>query len=166
MRKFNRQTVAGLLRRLFFKTTSISILFAATSLLALPLAVEAQDPLPDTYTVCPAGPSDCDYATPEAAVNDPARVDGDTIDILTGTYVLVSTLQVNNSITILGNDSVLDADRRRAIDVTGATTNLSLTNLTIRNGLADASGGGFCNLSHQPRQYYVSNRHPRDIAAF
>jgi len=95
------------------------------------------------HTVCKAAEPGCDYTSPEAAVNDPVRVvAGDTIDITTDTYVLSTTLLVDRSMTILANDSVFDADGRRAIDVTGSGTNLSLTNVTIINGLADASGGG------------------------
>ena len=112
----------------------------ATLLVAVPQITWAQT----TYTVCPTG---CDYASPEAAVNDPGLADGDTIDVQTNTYVLALTMQVNDSITILANNSIFDADGRRAINVTGAATNLSLTNVTIRNGLADASGGGALRVS-------------------
>ncbi len=126
-------------RRFFTKTSCLSTLFAAILLMAIAPVAQAQD-----ITVCPSG---CGYTTPEAAVNDPARVDGDTILITQGTYVLGSTLQVNNSITILANNSVFDADGRRAIEVTGQFTNVSMTNVTIRNGVADASGGGALRIS-------------------
>ena len=116
MREINRHAVASLFRRLFFKTTSLSTLFAATLLFAIPPVVQAQ--VQPNITVCPAGPPSCEYSTPEAAVN--AAGNGDTIEfVVTATYVLGDTLQVDNSITILGNDSVFDADGRRAIDVTG-----------------------------------------------
>ncbi len=119
-------------------TFLVSGLLVATLLLALPQMVLAQT----THTVCKATEPGCDYTSPEAAVNDPAVVAGDTIDITTDTYVLSTTLLVDRSMTILANDSVFDATGRRAIDVSGAATNLSLTNVTIINGLADASGGG------------------------
>jgi len=141
MRKINRHAVASLLRRLFFKSTSLSTLFAAILMFAIPPVVQAQV-APGIYTVCSAGPTTCDYITPEAAVNDQARVDGDTIDILTDTYVLGATLQVDNSITILGNDSVLDANGIRAINVFGATTNFTMSEITIANGQPTPGFGG------------------------
>lgn len=114
-----------------------SILLAATLLVAIPQTARAM-----THTVCP-GVGVCSFESPEDAVNSETIIDGDIIDILTGTYVLSATLQVSNSITILGNDSVFDANGiRRAIDVTGAATNFSLSDVTIRNGLADAESGG------------------------
>ncbi len=124
-------------------TFLVSGLLVATLLLALPQMVLAQT----THTVCKAAEPGCDYTSPEAAVNDPAVVAGDTIDITTDTYVLSTTLLVDRSMTIRANDSVFDATGRRAIDVSGAATNLSLTNVTIRNGLADASGGGALRVS-------------------
>ena len=145
MRKSNRQTVAGLLRRLFFKTTSISILFAATSILAIPLAVEAQVG-PATYTVCP-GVGVCDYESPDEAVNAAARVSGDIINIVTGTvpdtYVLGATLQVDNNMTINGNGSTLDANGNRAIEVFGTSTVVTVNGINIENAQApvEESGG-------------------------
>ncbi|MGD9265491.1 MAG: choice-of-anchor Q domain-containing protein, partial [Lysobacterales bacterium] len=97
-----------------------------------------------TYTVCPVA---CDYSSPDAAVNDPAIVDGDIIDIQTDTYVIAATMQVDDSITILGNNSVIDANGLRAIDVF-AEVNLSLANVTIRNGQAlPGLGGGAMRMS-------------------
>ena len=141
MRKINRHAVAGLLRRLFFKTTSLSTLFAATLLFAIPPVVEAQVQL--AITVCPAGPPSCDYSTPEAAVNDPARVNGDIIDIVTGTYVMVAPMQVVNSITINGNGSTLNANGNRALEVTGTSPVVIVNDVIIRNGRdpGESSGG-------------------------
>ena len=113
----------------------------ATLVVAMPQTARAVE-----YSVCPL-PAICDFTSPEDAVNDIDIVDGDIINIVTDIYVLASTLQVDNSITILANNSVFDADGRRAINVTGAATNLSLTNVTIRNGLADASSGGALRVS-------------------
>ena len=140
MRKFNRQTVAGLLRRLFFKNNSLSTLFAASLLFAIPLVVEAQVS-PGTYTVCP-GVGVCDYELPGAAVNDPDRVNGDIIEIITDTYVLAETLLVDHDITINGNDSILEADGLRGVEIPGLNT-LIINNLTIRDALdpGEAPGG-------------------------
>jgi len=120
---------------------SVASVFLVVALLAvMPLTAFAQTQ-PQVYTVC-ALPATCDFTSPEAAVNDPGILDGDTIDIFTDTYVLGSTLQVDQQITILGNDSVFDANGLPAINVTGANTNLSLTNITIRDARANPGSGG------------------------
>jgi len=143
MRVIFRCAISGLICGRSACTFLISGLLVATLLAVLPQMVLAQTPTPTTHTVCKATEPGCDYTSPEAAVNDSVGVvAGDTIDITTDTYVLSTTLLVDRSMTILANDSIFDADGRRAINVTGAATNLSLTNVTIRNGLADASGGG------------------------
>ena len=138
MRSILRGVVPGYFCRLSANAYLVSSLFIATLLVAQP-----QRDRSETYDVCP----NCTYTTPDDAVNNAGVVDGDTIDVQTGTYVLVNTIQVSNSITILANHSVFDADDGRAIDVTGGSTNLSLTNVTIRNGLADTSGGGALQIS-------------------
>ncbi|MGB7452921.1 MAG: hypothetical protein WBM36_12420, partial [Lysobacterales bacterium] len=143
MRNINRQTVAGLLRRLFLKTTSLSTLstlFAASLLFAIPLVVEAQVQPP--ITVCLEGPPTCDYSAPEDAVNDPARV-GDTINITNETYELSEAMQVGDSITINGNNSILNANGNRALEVTGTSSVVFVGDVTIRNGQGpgESSGG-------------------------
>ncbi len=115
------------------------VLFLLTGIVpgAMPQSVLAA-----TYSVCPL-PAVCDYQSPDVAVNDPVIVDGDTIDVVTDTYVLGATLQVDKSITILANNSVFDANGTvQAINVSGAATNLSLTHVTIQNGQAGAGFGG------------------------
>jgi predicted outer membrane repeat protein len=131
-----RLAVRHLICGLSVSTIIVSLLLTATLLLAGPQTAQAE-----IYTVCPL-PAICDYQSPEVAVNDPVVVAGDTIDIVASTYVLGTTLQVDNSITILGHGSVFDANGIRAIDVINAATNLSLTNVTIQNGQADAGFGG------------------------
>jgi len=113
-------------------------LLIATLLVGLPQVLLAQT----TYTVCKATVGGCDRLSPEAAVNDPTIVAGDIIDITPDTYVLSTTLLVDRSLTILGNGSTFDAAGWRAIKVSGAGTTLNLEDVTIINGLADASGGG------------------------
>jgi len=92
------------------------------------------------YSVCKL-PASCDYTSPEAAVNDPLIGDGDTINIVTDTYVLSATLQVDNSITILANNSIFDANEARAISVS-SEVRLNLNNVTIQNGRAGPGFGG------------------------
>ena len=94
-----------------------------------------------TYTVCPL-PDICDYQSPDSAVNDSVIADGDIIDITADTYVLGATLQIDNSITILGNGSVFDANGLPAINVFNANTNFLLREVTIRNGQAGETQGG------------------------
>jgi predicted outer membrane repeat protein len=135
MRTILRPVVPGLVCGFAISTTLISALLTASLLLAMPQSARAQT----THTVCDEG---CDFSSPEGAVSSPTVVNGDIIDVLNGVYTLGSTILVDKSITLLGNDSVFDANGLRAIDVSGAPTNFSLTNLTIRNGQADAGFGG------------------------
>ncbi len=145
MKNICRLVASGPIGQSLIGTTALSNLFAVTLLLALPLFAQAQ--AAGTYSVCPAGPPTCDYTTPEAAVNDPARVNGDIIAITTGTYVLGATLQIDNTMTIEGNDSVLDANGIRAIDVSGSIS-VSMGSINIRNGQADpGTGGGALRIS-------------------
>ncbi len=109
----------------------LSILILATMMSAIPQTIWAQVQLPGNYDVCP-GVGVCDYESPDAAVNDPARVDGDIIEITTDTYVLASTLQVDDDITINGNGSILDADGFRGVEVAGLNT-VFINDLTISN---------------------------------
>ncbi len=137
MRLFNRLVSTSPDRQLISTTSAVSILFAVILLFATPQTVLAA-----TYTVCPVG---CDFTSPELAVdNNVAIADGDTIDVTPGTgpYVLSATIQVVNSITILGHDTVFDGNGMQAMTVSGAGTNLTLTNVTIRNGKADITTGG------------------------
>ncbi|MGB5488830.1 MAG: choice-of-anchor Q domain-containing protein, partial [Lysobacterales bacterium] len=95
-----------------------------------------------TYTVCPDG---CDYTTPDAALSGGLIADGDTIDIANETYELGGTMLVQNSITILGNNSVIDANTipgEPAIVVVAAASNVSMSNITIRNAQVDEGNGG------------------------
>ena len=137
--KISLHIVADPFRCLFSKTNSVSILFATTLLFAIPLDARAQVQ-PATYTVCP---EDCNYTSPEAAVNDPARVDGDTIDIATGAYVMVAPMQVVKPITINGNGSILNANGNRALEVTGTSPIVIVNDVIIINGRdpGESSGG-------------------------
>ncbi len=130
-----RLVVTGSRYRLF-ATITIPVLLAACLLFAMPQLALAQG----TFTVCPSG---CDYTSPDTAVNDAARVDGDTIDITTGTYVLGSAMQIVNSITINGNGSTLNANGNRALEVTGTSPVVIVNDVTIRNGRdpGESSGG-------------------------
>lgn len=96
----------------------------------------------DDVTVCPAGPPTCNFTSPEFAVSDVSVKSGETINVLKDTYVLAGTLQINKSLTIEGNDSVFDANGNRAINVFGASTNVNLHKLTIRNGQPYHGFGG------------------------
>jgi len=137
-----RVSPVGLWCRYFTNKVVGTVLLSTSLLLVLPQVAAAAD-----YSVCKL-PAICDFQSPEAAVNDPAIVDGDTIDVVGDTYVLAATLQVSNQITILANNSIFDANGIRAIDVTGAATNLSISNVTIRNGQAPvATGGGALRVS-------------------
>lgn len=135
MRTILRPDVSGKVCGPAFSTIIASILLAASLLLTVPQMAQAQT----THTVCDEG---CTFPSPEAAASSGIVVSGDTIDVFTGTYVLGGTILVDKSLTILANDSIFDAAGQRAIDVSGATTNLSLTNVTIRNGQATAGTGG------------------------
>ena len=138
------------------KSSYVIFLLAAILAAFSQMAWAQTPPAPGTYTVCPLGTNpnggDCDYQSPVTAVNDVARVPGDIIDILTPvTYVLSETLQINKSITIEGNGSVFDANGIRAINVVidpPLIGNLTLNNVTVRNGQAPAgSGGGAVSVS-------------------
>ncbi|MFC1777580.1 choice-of-anchor Q domain-containing protein [Pseudomonadota bacterium] len=128
---------------------SIPFKFAFLFLLFLALlAATFQSALAQNiYTVCPP-PGDCTYPSPEAGINDPAldEITGPFyFDVTPGTYVLSETLQVDKEIIVQGNGSVFDANGLRAIEVYSAPPligNLSLNDLTIRNGQATAGNGG------------------------
>ena len=136
MYKDCRLVVTSVIFRLFATHTSTTVLFAACLLFAMPPLALAQG----TYSVCPSG---CDYTSPATAVNDAARVDGDTIEITTGSYTLDATMQVVNSITINGNGSTLNANGNRALEVTGTSPIVIVNNAIIRNGRdpGESSGG-------------------------
>ena len=105
MRAMFRRVVEGFICWNSASTILVSSLLTATLLVAVPQMAWAA-----TYTVCKAGGAVvCHYESPELAVNDPGIADGDTINITTDTYVLGATLQVDNSITILANDSTFDS---------------------------------------------------------
>ena len=52
-----------------------------------------------------------------------------------------------NSITILGNNSVLDANGIVAMVVDAAGQNVSISDITIRNGRAEEGSGGALRMS-------------------
>ncbi|NNK98498.1 MAG: hypothetical protein HKO88_05570, partial [Xanthomonadales bacterium] len=120
---------------------------------AIPQSIWAQAQT-DIFTVCP-GVGVCDYESPDDAVNDPDRTDGDIIEITTDTYVLASTLQVDDDITINGNGSFIDADGSRGVEVAGLNT-VFINDLTISNaqdpgeapgGAISITGGGTLTLN-------------------
>jgi predicted outer membrane repeat protein len=130
--------------RIPFNFSYLNLLFV-TLLFAVSQATWAQRQ-PDTFTVCPppvdAGDPTCDYNSPQEALPVPSiLIDGDVLDVFTGTYVLTGTLQVDKDITILGNGSVFDANGIRAISVWGGG-NLTISDITIRNGQPTAGFGG------------------------
>lgn len=104
-----------------------------------------------THTVCPStNPgAPCDYESPEAALVDTGAVlAGDTLEILTDTYVLGSTLAVDRSLIINGNGLVLDAGGSlRGINVTGASTIAEINSLAVINGQALGADGGAIEVS-------------------
>jgi len=90
MRLNFRRVVSGLFCAFSISIISVSSLLTAALLIALPQVAQAQT----THTVCPSG---CDYTSPDIAVNSGSIADGDAINVQTGTYVLINTLQVSNS---------------------------------------------------------------------
>ncbi len=113
------------------------------------------------WTVCPAGPPTCDFATVQDAVD--AAADGDTIKVATGIYSdtnayggLAQVVYITKSVTIRGgyttdfaeppdplaNPTVLDAQGAgRVVMITG-TIAPALEGLEITGGNATGLGGG------------------------
>ena len=97
----------------FGLTRRLAALGAATVLTASMLPFLAGSALAATpVTVCAVG---CDYTTIQAAVNDPARVDGDTIDVKAGTYAVVGA-NITKSLTLLGANAGVDARGSRGAE--------------------------------------------------
>ena len=117
MREFCRIFHAGSNRLIDLGSTAVSICLVAALLPLTPQSAEAVN-----YTVCPA-PGDCDFETPDAAVNNEGIANGDIIDITPETYVLGA-----------------------AISVTGGA-NLILNGSTVENSSANDSGGGLSNIN-------------------
>ena len=96
-----------------------------------------------TVTVCPVG---CDYETPDAAANDPARTPGDVIAVDEGLYFTISPMYLDYDVSIVGAGSgltIIDATEAegRAIDIS-ADAITELQGLTVRRGYAAESSGG------------------------
>ncbi|MBL7003113.1 MAG: hypothetical protein ISR69_03700 [Gammaproteobacteria bacterium] len=74
-------------------------------------------------------------------------VDGDTINVTSGTYNLTTTLAIAKTLTIQGTGSSLTAldgvNSNRIINFTGGTSKtLTLKNIQLQNGLSNDGSGG------------------------
>ena len=123
--------------RVSFGRSAMVSLLAVILVAAMPQAVEAQT----THTVCPPGnPSaPCDYDSPGAALNDTGNVvTGDTLDIVNDTYTLSAPLLVDRGLTLNFNDSIVDANGNRAIEVDGSSfVDINVGNIAD-NGISNA----------------------------
>jgi hypothetical protein len=118
----------------------IKSLVAAILVAATQQVVEAQT----THSVCPPGnPSaPCDYDSPGAALSDTAVVvTGDTLDIANDAYTLTGPLLVDRGLTLNFNDSTIDANGGRGIEVDGS----SIIDINVGN-IADNGVANFAPL--------------------
>src|SRR6266478_799186 len=94
-------------------------------------------------TVCASG---CKYTNIAAAIA--AAKAGDTISILDAVHT-ESNITVDRSLTIQGQGAAktaVDGAQNGTVFTVDAGVTATFRNLTIRNGLSDASGGGILNL--------------------
>jgi hypothetical protein len=112
------------------------------------------DPDPPAQT-CTTAANDCSLRGALLAAN--ANPDADTISLSAGTYTLsiggdddaaqVGDLDITESVAIVGasaSTAIIDADGiDRVFDIVGGS--VTIANLTIRGGLAPASGGAIYN---------------------
>jgi filamentous hemagglutinin family protein len=85
----------------------------------------------------------------QAAIDAIGTVNGlSSINIGTGTYTLATPLNINKSLTLngvpgVGVSTLSGNNAIRVMNISGAATNVTLSNLTIQNGLAFNGGGIF-----------------------
>ncbi|MCL4877924.1 MAG: sortase [Anaerolineae bacterium] len=121
----------------------------------------------DTSDVGDANPGDgnCDdgagNCTLRAAVEEANNLVGDdTINLPAGTYLITSTLDIDESVTIIGTgDPVIDAQNLngvRIFDVQGVA-NLEIQGTTLQNGNADIAEGGCIRSFNADSQVILQN---------
>lgn len=97
-----------------------------------------------TWTVCPAGPPTCDFATIQGAINDPGTEDGDTITVAAGVYT--ENINVTKELTIKGHNAgdtfVRAANPALSVFyITSSDVTLSGFNVSGATGQDSATGG-------------------------
>jgi parallel beta-helix repeat protein len=148
-------------------TLTIALGLTLTVLWSLASAGELSTARATSLTVCPSGPTTCDYATIQAAVD--AAHEGDVIKVATGVYTGINTyggtqqvVYISKTVTIQGGYSttnwiaaypvtqptVLDAQGKgRVISLVGNITP-TLEGLRITNGASDFGGGILASAAH------------------
>jgi predicted outer membrane repeat protein len=117
---------------MLLRLSMLVALIAAFGAVTNPRPVAA---LAATYVVCPSG---CDFDSVQAAVD--ATATGDTVEIASGVYPAQLTIR-GKSLTLQGagvDETILDGEQTGRVLVVEGSANVTLRNLTVRNGRAVA----------------------------